>query len=818
MPHRADVANLFPSSKPFVYRGLPRLVLPHDIQATLTLRQLGMDIPAPVMSQYDWPHPPAKPPFVVQQKTVAMLTTCLRAYVLNDMGCVDADTEYLSSTGWKRIADYTGGKVGQYHPTTGVVEMVEPTEFVKKPCAEMIRFKTTRGVDQLLSPEHRVLLADGVVKRADQIEAEYGTRYSRLNHKFRATFTVDRPGIPYSDAEIRLMVAVNADGYNERGEHIIVRLKRARKITRLSKLLGDAAVASDVRICRTTGFTVFSFYAPAPKGFGATWWEASQAQLRIVADEAVHWDGSARKAGGLSFTSYTIADADFIQYAYSAAGCRASLNSKQRGDRVEHTVYAKDGGIIGLYGVGKDGSVRSNVWREPSPDGYKYCFVVPTSFLILRRNGCVFATGNTGKTASVVWAFDYLASKGLATKMLVICPLSTMEETWLKHFYEFTPERKAVVLTGTAARRKKLLADTTADIYIINHDGLQVVLDELVKRPDIDCVAIDELAVYRNARSNRTKAITKFVAKRRWVWGLTGRPAPHEPTDVWAQCQIVTPHTVPTRWTHFRDDLMFKKGAFKWIAKPNAVETAVEAMRPAVRFSMEDVTELPDITFDTVKVPMELRQAEVFNAMRLSAVAKIASHQIDAMNAGAVLNKLLQISAGWVYTRDGQTIDLKGHGRLTRLVDDVEANSGKTIVFVPFVSALEGVAEALTRAGNRVAMMSGATPSRLRAEIFAGFQSLDEYDVLVAHPQCMAHGVTLTTANQIIWYAPTTSLEIFEQANARIRRVGQKLKQIIRMYVGSTAERHIYTILRSRQKVQDQMLAIFEANTVYSHK
>jgi len=259
---------------------------------------------------------------------------------------------------------------------------------------------------------------------------------------------------------------------------------------------------------------------------------------------------------------------------------------------------------------------------------------------------------------------------------------------------------------------------------------------------------------------------------------------------------------------------MFKVGAFNWVSKDNAVETAVMAMRPAVRFSMDDVTELPDLVFETVTTPMESKQAQAFEMMRASAVAKIASHQIDAMNAGAVLNKLLQISAGWVYTRDGHILDMKGTGRLRRVEDDVEANSGKTIVFVPFVSALDGVADALTRAGNRVAKISGATPSRERTDIFAGLQTHDLYDVLVAHPQCMAHGVTLTAANQIIWYAPTTSLEIFEQANARIRRVGQKKKQIIRMYVGSTAERRIYTILRSRQKVQDKMLELFQANTI----
>lgn len=163
-----QLATLFPTAPQLDWAGERCIAIPHQLPETLLLRSMGMDAPAPILSQYNWPG--LKAPFDAQRQTCALMTTSTAAYVLNGMGCVDADTEYLSPAGWVRIADYAGGPVAQYLPETGAIELVDPTEYVKLPCPEMIRFRTSRGVDQLLSPEHRVLLADGRVLQAEDVE------------------------------------------------------------------------------------------------------------------------------------------------------------------------------------------------------------------------------------------------------------------------------------------------------------------------------------------------------------------------------------------------------------------------------------------------------------------------------------------------------------------------------------------------------------------------------------------------------------------------------------------------------------------------
>jgi SNF2 family DNA or RNA helicase len=134
-------------------------------------------------------------------------------------------------------------------------------------------------------------------------------------------------------------------------------------------------------------------------------------------------------------------------------------------------------------------------------------------------------------------------------------------------------------------------------------------------------------------------------------------------------------------------------------------------------------------------------------------------------------------------------------------------------VFVPFVHALQSVAARLRADDHEVGVVYGGTPKGERDEIFNVFQNTDKMKVIVAHPRTMAHGLTLTAANTVVWFAPTSDLEIFEQANARVRRYGQKHKQLILMFAATAAERKIYTKLRAKQKVQNSLLELFAEGT-----
>jgi SNF2 family DNA or RNA helicase len=224
---------------------------------------------------------------------------------------------------------------------------------------------------------------------------------------------------------------------------------------------------------------------------------------------------------------------------------------------------------------------------------------------------------------------------------------------------------------------------------------------------------------------------------------------------------------------------------------------------------MDDVVELPDVVHQTRDIPMGPIQAKVYKALTSACHAAVANSEITAANAGAVMMKLLQVATGWVYDSKRTTVTLDGNDRISSLIETIDEADHKVLVFVPFIHALDGISAALTAEGIDHAVVSGATPITQRSTIFNHFQNTDKYKVLLAHPQCLAHGITLTRANIVVWYAPVTSLEIYEQANARIRRIGQRHKQLILHLQSTPVEKKIYKLLQNNQQVQDAFLEMF---------
>jgi SNF2 family DNA or RNA helicase len=258
---------------------------------------------------------------------------------------------------------------------------------------------------------------------------------------------------------------------------------------------------------------------------------------------------------------------------------------------------------------------------------------------------------------------------------------------------------------------------------------------------------------------------------------------------------------------------MTKVTAFKYAPKHDAVERAYATLQPAVRFTLDDVVELPECIERTVDVEMGAKQEKIYKELMNQCYAAVQSHEITAANAGAVMMKLLQVSTGWVYSKDKAIVALDNTKRIEALIDAINATDRKVLVFAPFKHALAGIADALTSEGIDHAVVSGDTPANTRAQVFNLFQNTQKYRVIVAHPQCLAHGITLTAADTIIWFAPVTSLEIYDQANHRIRRVGQKHKQLVLHLQSTPVEKKIYRMLQTKQKVQNKLLQLFEDHT-----
>lgn len=431
------------------------------------------------------------------------------------------------------------------------------------------------------------------------------------------------------------------------------------------------------------------------------------------------------------------------------------------------------------------------------------------ALLSMHQGAYVLNDMGTGKTRAALWAFDFMRSEGRARRMLVTAPLSTLERTWGREVFTTTPHLTVRILHGDKAKRLRRLADD-ADIYIINHDGIGIILDELMKRQDIDVLCIDELAVFRNGNSQRNKTMQKLARSKPIVWGMTGRPTPNGPTDAYGQVKIVTPQNMPVPFRLWKDQTMLRVSEFKWIAKPDSQDRVHRVMQPSVRYTMDDVAELPELVMRQIDVPMGTKQKALYDHLRKHLHALWEQKEITVANAGVLMGKLLQIATGWVYDRERGIVSLDNDARLQTLDDIVESASHKVIVFVPFIHALDGIAKFLEAQGHTVATVSGETSAGNRGRIFTDFQTMENPRVLVAHPACMAHGLTLTAADTIVWFGPYPNLEIFDQANARITRVGQKHRQQVLMLTGTPVEAQLYKRLQDKQKVQDTLLDMFE--------
>jgi SNF2 family DNA or RNA helicase len=437
--------------------------------------------------------------------------------------------------------------------------------------------------------------------------------------------------------------------------------------------------------------------------------------------------------------------------------------------------------------------------------------VATVTMLTENPHAYVLNAMGTGKTKSALWAWDSLNRAGLAKKLLVVAPLSTLNFVWAREIFATLPGRTVQVLHGTRQERLDRLAQD-ADIYIINHDGIKVIYETLATRPDIDVCVLDELAVYRN-NSDRTKRMRKFALKFAVVWGMTGAPMPNEPTDVWSQCQIITPSRVPKYRSHARDMLMTRVSDFVWKPKPDAVATAFSWMQPSVRYSLEDVVELPPLISRTIDVPLSTEAETVYKRVATAMSAMIKGKQITAVNAGAAMNKLLQIAGGWVYTKNPEFTRVDPTPRILALTDLIASAEHKVIVAVPYRHIIEGISKIFNMNSVKIdhAVVHGDTKNR--ENIFNLFQNTDKYKVLLAHPATVSHGLTLTAADTIIWYLPITSLDVYDQFNARISRVGQQHKQQLLHLQATALEKKIYRVLREHQKMQKMFLQLVEEAT-----
>jgi SNF2 family DNA or RNA helicase len=474
--------------------------------------------------------------------------------------------------------------------------------------------------------------------------------------------------------------------------------------------------------------------------------------------------------------------------------------------QLEHTPYTT--ATLRMIGFDVPSSVRTT---------YDFCGGKPFDIqvrtvesMVDNPRSYVLNSMGTGKTRCALWGFDYLRKLGMAKKMLVVCPISTMTFTWGAEVLKATPHLRWSVLYGSAAQRRRKLADDSVDIYIINHDGLAVVWKEIVARKDINVLCLDELAVYRN-KTQRTAIATKVAAGMAVVWGMTGSPMPNAVTDIFNQIKIITPQRVPKHFSWLRDELMIRINNFRWLPKEGAIAKAFDYFQPAVRYTLDDIMELPEAYVPPpIQTELGKDQKRIYDDLRKYSLSLTAKGEITALNAGVLMSKLLQVSCGWLYDSKRNIHKLDGSARLQALTDIIDAAAGKVIVFVNYLHALHGVYGHLCAKEYTPHLIDGDVSPRERNRIFNIFQNTIDRSPLLAFPKCISHGITLTAADTVVWFGPPLSAEQYDQGNARIRRVGQTRKQLFAHLSSTPIEKQVYNLLTNRLLQQDSFLHLLE--------
>ena len=339
-------------------------------------------------------------------------------------GCVDCDTEFFTGTGWKRIADFQDGdKVLQYNED-GTTSLVYPSIYHKYPCDKLWHFETKYGLNQTLSDEHNVCFVSckGKLRSLPFSEIRKINERNKIGFtgKFITSFEFSGKGIELTDEQIKVMCAVICDGgfyYDNKKEDLSRRpsnntcrfhIKKDRKKEKLREIFKECDLEWREHESADEGYTDFYITAPRhEKVFSDYWYDCNQHQLQVICDNILFWDGHQdhiRK----SFSSNVKENADFVQFAFSSCGYRAKLAIKDRSGQkyftcgkyytrksVEYTVTISKRILVGMaYDEHK-----TPITEYKTLDGFKYCFTVPSHMWVMRRNGCIVATQNSGKSS-----------------------------------------------------------------------------------------------------------------------------------------------------------------------------------------------------------------------------------------------------------------------------------------------------------------------------------------------------------------------------------------------------------------------------------
>ena len=431
-------------------------------------------------------------------------------------------------------------------------------------------------------------------------------------------------------------------------------------------------------------------------------------------------------------------------------------------------------------------------------------------------NERVFDTSDagTGKTRTRLEVYSKRRANG-AKCALVLAPKNILRSAWEADCKKYTPWLttsvcKAETRTKDFARR--------ADIYITNHDAAKW----LVKQPAsfferFDTLIMDESTAFKHHTSDRSRAVNKIKKYFRYRAGQTGTPNTNAVTDTWHQMYLIDDgKRLGTSFYAFRAATQQPEqrgpriNMVKWVDRPGA-EQAVAGMIQdiTIRHALEDCHDIPDNHSYVVPFYMSDTHQAKYEEMRRTAVLELKKADVTAVNAAAVVTKLLQIASGAVYDNEGEyhLIDASRYELIGQLAEERKFS----VVFFLWKHQRDLLQKEFDKRGITHTLIDGSVTQKKREEAVQYFQN-GFYRVLLAHPASAAHGLTLTRGTSTIWASPTYNLEHWLQGNRRIYRAGQTQKtemiNVIAEADEPTIEHRVYHVLTEKNVKMMDLLEI----------
>lgn len=402
-----------------------------------------------------------------------------------------------------------------------------------------------------------------------------------------------------------------------------------------------------------------------------------------------------------------------------------------------------------------------------------------------------------GKTAVMLTAIEELTYNRFdVSKTLVIAPKRVAELVWHAEANKWRQTRDLVVVRvlGSRAERKKALAQA-ADIYVINRENFPWLVEHYGATWPFDCVVIDENRGFKNRASESWQALKRIRQRVRRLYLLTGTPTPNSLLELWPQISILDqgqrlgPGITKFREKYFLPDKRSGQVVYSWKPRPGAQEEIYRLVAD-VMLHIDSGLTLTGRLDNTVEVEFDLARYEELKR-------ELVSGQITAANPAVLAGKLGQMANGAVYEDSGQIEEIH-NAKLCALEEILE--QGEPILC--FTAYRHDQARILKRF------------SSFRIEVFDGQESLDRWrsgdiDLMLMHPSAGGHGVDGLQfgGNVIVWFGLPFSLDLYEQANARLHRSGQQHEVVVHHIVAKgTIDEHILEVLASKGDMQKALL------------